>query len=46
MADELLNLYALRQSRKGYSFPAEVPWQTEFEALFTYQETDDQLQAI
>ena len=46
MADELLNLYALRQARKGYSFPAEVPWQTEFEALFPYQETDDQLQAI
>ena len=46
MADELLNLYALRQARKGYSFPAEVPWQTEFEALFPYQETNDQLQAI
>ena len=46
MADELLKLYALRQARKGYNFPAEVPWQTEFEALFPYQETDDQLQAI
>ncbi len=46
MADELLNLYALRQARKGYPFPSEVPWQTEFEALFPYQETDDQLQAI
>ncbi len=46
MADELINLYALRQARKGFSFPAEVPWQTEFEALFPYQETDDQLQAI
>ena len=46
MADELLKLYALRQARKGYSFPAEVPWQTDFEALFPYQETDDQLQAI
>ena len=46
MADELLNLYALRQARKGYSFPTEVPWQTEFEALFPYQETDDQLQTI
>lgn len=46
MADELLNLYALRQAQKGYSFPPEVPWQTEFEALFPYQETDDQLQAI
>ncbi|MDE0468020.1 MAG: transcription-repair coupling factor [Candidatus Poribacteria bacterium] len=46
MADELLKLYALRQARKGYSFPTEVPWQTDFEALFPYQETDDQLQAI
>ena len=46
MADELLKLYATRQARKGHSFPTEVPWQTEFEALFPYQETDDQLQAI
>lgn len=46
MAGELLKLYASRQARKGFSFPAEVPWQTEFEALFPYQETDDQLQAI
>ena len=46
MAGELLKLYALRQARKGFSFPAEVPWQTEFEALFPYQETGDQLQAI
>ena len=46
MAGELLKLYALRQARKGFIFPAEVPWQTEFEALFPYQETDDQLQAI
>ena len=46
MADELLKLYAVRQARKGFSFPAEVPWQTEFDALFPYQETEDQLQAI
>ncbi len=46
MAGQLLKLYALRQARKGFSFPAEVPWQTEFEALFPYQETNDQLQAI
>jgi transcription-repair coupling factor (superfamily II helicase) len=46
MADELLKLYALREARKGYSFPAEIPWQTEFEAHFLYQETNDQLQAI
>ena len=46
MAGELIKLYALRQARKGFSFPTEVPWQTEFEALFPYQETNDQLQAI
>lgn len=46
MAGELLKLYAARQARKGFSFPAEVPWQTDFETLFPFQETDDQLQAI
>ena len=46
MADELLKLYATRQAHKGYSFPVDVPWQSEFEALFPYQETDDQQQAI
>lgn len=46
MAGELLKLYAARQAHEGYSFPTEVPWEGEFEALFPYQETDDQLQAI
>ncbi len=46
MADELLKLYAVRQARKGFNFPAEVPWQAEFEALFPYQETADQVRAI
>ena len=46
MAEELLKLYASRQANEGYSFPTEVPWESEFEALFPYQETDDQLQAI
>ena len=46
MAEELLKLYAARQANEGYSFPTEVPWESEFEALFPYQETDDQLQAI
>ena len=46
MAEELLKLYASRQANEGYSFPTEVPWEGEFEALFPYQETDDQLQAI
>ena len=46
LADELLKLYALRQARKGYAFPEEVPWQAEFETLFPYQETEDQICAI
>ena len=46
MAGELLKLYAARQANRGYSFPTEVPWEGEFEALFPFQETDDQLQAI
>ena len=46
MAAELLKLYAARQANKGFGFPAEVPWEGEFEALFPFQETDDQLQAI
>ena len=46
MAEELLKLYAARQANEGYSFPTEVPWESEFEALFPFQETDDQRQAI
>ena len=46
MADELLKLYAVRQARQGYAFPEEVPWQAEFETLFPYQETEDQIRAI
>ena len=46
MATELLKLYAARQANTGFSFPREVPWEGEFEALFPFQETDDQLQAI
>lgn len=46
MAAELLKLYAARQANEGYSFPTEVPWEGEFEALFPFQETEDQLQAI
>ncbi len=46
MAGELLKLYAARQASEGYSFPTEVQWEGEFEALFPFQETDDQLQAI
>ncbi len=46
IADELISLYAIRKSRKGYSFSKDTVWQTEFEELFPYDETPDQLRAI
>jgi transcription-repair coupling factor (superfamily II helicase) len=46
MAGELLRLYAARQVVQGHAFPADSPWQKEFEAAFPYDETPDQLQAI
>lgn len=46
VADELVRLYAIRQNKEGYSFSADSPWQREFEELFPYEETEDQLNAI
>ena len=46
MAQELLKLYAVRESRRGFTFPPDVPWQKQFEAAFPYEETPDQWAAI
>ncbi|MGH7409856.1 MAG: transcription-repair coupling factor, partial [Candidatus Methylomirabilis sp.] len=46
MAQELLALYAARQVIGGYAFQPDTPWQQEFEAGFSYEETLGQLQAI
>ena len=46
MTDELIALYASRREKKGYAFSADNDWQREFEALFPYQETRDQLKCI
>ncbi len=46
LAVELLELYASRQTVKGYQFGPDHPWQQEFEARFPFEETPDQLQAI
>lgn len=46
MANELVELYALRQAQKGFAFSPDDTWQREFEELFPYEETDDQLRAI
>ncbi|HEY5839234.1 MAG TPA: transcription-repair coupling factor, partial [Pyrinomonadaceae bacterium] len=46
MADELLRLYAERKLVEGHSFPADAPWQREFEEGFEYTLTPDQETAI
>ncbi|MBO4863221.1 MAG: transcription-repair coupling factor [Eubacterium sp.] len=46
LADELIKLYAIRSSKKGYSFSEDTVWQREFEELFPYTETPDQIHAI
>ena len=46
VAKELIELYAKREKSKGFAFPEDTPWQTQFEDSFPYQETDDQLRCI
>lgn len=46
MAQELLLLYATRQSIAGHAFAPDTPWQQQFEGDFPFQETPDQLKAI
>jgi len=46
IAEELVKLYALRQSKKGFIFGEDTLWQREFEEMFPYEETEDQILAI
>jgi transcription-repair coupling factor (superfamily II helicase) len=46
LAQELLDLYAKREVSQGIPFCKDAPWQEEMEALFPYEETVDQMQAI
>lgn len=46
IAADLVKLYAERQSLKGYSYSPDTTWQQEFEEMFPYEETEDQLNAI
>jgi transcription-repair coupling factor (superfamily II helicase) len=46
IAKDLVELYAIRQSEKGFACDPDTIWQTEFEELFPYEETGDQLTAI
>lgn len=46
IAKELVELYAIRQSKEGYAFSGDTVWQKEFEEMFPYEETEDQMRAI
>jgi len=46
IAKELVDLYAIRQTIKGFAYSEDSPWQKEFEELFPYEETLDQQKAI
>lgn len=46
MAQELINLYSIRNSRKGHKYQPDDYLYTEFENAFAFEETPDQTQAI
>lgn len=46
MAQELIKLYAERETSRSNPFPPDTPWQHEMEEAFPWQETDDQLRVI
>ena len=46
IARELVELYAVRQEKEGYVCGPDTVWQKEFEEMFPYEETEDQLAAI
>lgn len=45
IADDLINLYAEREQKKGYAYPKDTQYQKEFEDAFVYSETPDQLRS-
>ena len=46
IAKDLVKLYAARQEKNGFQYGPDTVWQKEFEELFPYEETEDQLDAI
>ena len=46
IAKELVELYAIRNTTKGFVYSDDTIWQREFEELFPYEETADQQKAI
>ena len=46
IAKDLVALYAARQEKQGYPYGQDTVWQREFEEMFPFEETEDQLLAI
>ena len=46
IAKDLVELYAARQTQDGFVYGEDTVWQKEFEEMFPYEETEDQLLAI
>ena len=46
IAKDLVRLYAARQEQEGYVYGEDTVWQKEFEEMFPFEETEDQLLAI
>ncbi|WP_282923941.1 transcription-repair coupling factor [Mediterraneibacter massiliensis] len=46
VAKDLVELYAKRQQSEGYAYEPDTVWQKEFEEMFPFEETEDQLHAI
>ncbi|MCD7745461.1 MAG: transcription-repair coupling factor [Lachnospiraceae bacterium] len=46
IAQDLVKLYAERQRKDGFTYSEDTVWQREFEEMFPFEETEDQLTAI
>lgn len=46
IAKDLVELYAVRQEKEGFVYDKDTVWQKEFEEMFPFEETEDQLMAI
>lgn len=46
IAQELVLLYATRQNKDGFVYGPDTVWQREFEEMFPFEETEDQVLAI
>ena len=45
LAQELVEVQAIREQELGTPFPPDTPWQREFEAAFPFEDTPDQIDA-